>query len=134
MNLLRHFAKGVNKMQVAARIETAENQSPACIETTEGPDGRSTPRSRANLMASLRQRKAAPEMIQVLDISPAGCGFRSRWPFMAGTRVWLSLPGLETWPATIVWYADGKGGLEFENPLHPLVAARFASDVDEQGN
>ena len=110
-------------MQLSARIEPMERQ-----------DSRGTPRRPANLMASLRQRTAPPEMIQVMDISPAGCGFRSRWPFMAGTRVWLSLPGLETWPATIVWYADGKGGLQFENPLHPLVAARFTSDVEQQGS
>jgi hypothetical protein len=56
-------------MQVAAHIEPiGQNES------------RRTPRRRANLMASLRQRKAQPELIQVLDISPTGCGFRSRWP------------------------------------------------------
>lgn len=105
-------------MQVAAHIEPLEMR-----------ESRGTPRHRANLMASLRQRKAPPEMIQVLDISPAGCGFCSRWPFAVGTRVWLSLPGLETWPATVVWCEDGKGGLQFENALHPLVAERFASDI-----
>ena len=109
-------------MQVAARIEAMEK-----------PESRSTPRRRANLMASLRQRKAPPEMIQVLDISPGGCGFRSRWPFVVGTRVWLSLPGLETWAATVVWCEDGKGGLAFENALHPLVAERYAADAGQDG-
>ena len=107
-------------MQIAVQLEAVATH-----------DHRGTPRRRTNLMASLRQRKAAPEMIQVLDISPLGCGFRSRWPFAAGTRVWLALPGLETWPATIVWYEDGKGGLQFENPLHPLVAERYAADVEQ---
>ena len=109
-------------MQVAARIEPMD-----------APDKRSTPRRRANVMASLRQQKASPEMIQVLDISPVGCGFRSRWPFLAGTRVWLSLPGLETWPATVAWYANGVGGLKFEKPLHPLVAERFAAEAGQGG-
>jgi hypothetical protein len=103
-------------MQVAARVELVDE-----------PDGRSAERQRANLMASLRQRKTPPELIHVLDISPAGCGFRSRWPFAAGTRVWLSLPGLETWAATVVWYEEGRGGLQFDNPLHPLVAERFTT-------
>ena len=107
-------------MQVAARIENIVVH-----------ESRSAPRRRANQMASLRQRKAPPEMIQVMDISRTGCGFRSRWPFMAGTRVWLGLPGLETWPATIAWYEDGKGGLEFDRALHPLVAERFAADMGE---
>ena len=102
-------------------------QVTAQIEIVDFPEGRAAPRQRANLMAALRQRKQPPEVIQVVDISPAGCGFRSRWPFVAGTRVWLSLPGLETWAATIVWYEDGRGGLQFENPLHPLVAERFSA-------
>lgn len=109
-------------MQVAARIE---------IEA--GHEGRSTLRRRANLMASLRQRKLPQEMIQVMDISPVGCGFRSRWPFTVGTRVWLALPGLETWPATIVWYENDKGGLQFEKALHPSVADRYASDIATNG-
>lgn len=109
-------------MQVAAQIEHGAIH-----------ESRGTPRRRTNQMASLRQRKAQPEMIQVVDISPAGCGFRSRWPFLAGTRVWLSLPGLETWPATIAWYEDGKGGLEFDKPLHPLVAQRYAADLGQSG-
>lgn len=107
-------------MQVAATIETMENH-----------ENRSAPRRRANQMAALRQKKLQPEMIQLVDISPSGCGFRSRWPFVNGTRVWLSLPGLETWPATIAWYEDGRGGLQFESPLHPLVAERYASDIGQ---
>ncbi|WP_395614035.1 PilZ domain-containing protein [Allosphingosinicella sp.] len=111
-------------MQIAARIEPID-----AVNVIEAGESRSAPRRRANQMASLRQRKAPPEMIQVVDISAMGCGFRSRWPFVAGTRVWLSLPGLETWAATIAWYEDGKGGLQFENPLHPLVAERYASGL-----
>jgi len=109
-------------MQVAARIEAAESH-----------ENRSAPRRRANQFAALRHKKAPPEMIQVVDISTIGCGFRSRWPFTIGTRVWLSLPGLETWPATIAWYEDGRGGLSFENALHPAVAERYASDIGQAG-
>jgi hypothetical protein len=109
-------------MQVAARIDRVETR-----------ENRSTPRRRANQLAALRQQKAQPEMIQVVDISTVGCGFRSRWPFTTGTRVWLSLPGLETWPATIAWYENGKGGLRFETPLHSLVAERYASDIGHAG-
>ena len=97
------------------------------IEPDSAPESRVAPRQRANLMASLRQRKLQPEMIQVVDISPQGCGFCSRWPFLVGTRVWLCLPGLETWAATVIWYGDGRGGLKFDSPLHPLVAERFAA-------
>lgn len=110
-------------MQVSARIE---------METFT--EGRSQPRRRANLMASLRQRKLPKETIHILDISPMGCGFQSRWSFVQGTRVWLALPGLETWAATIVWYENGKGGLRFETPLHPAVAQRYEADLARSGN
>jgi hypothetical protein len=45
--------------------------------------------------------------------------------FAVGTRVLLTLPGLEVWPATVVWFGDGRGGLKFDRPLHPAVAERF---------
>ena len=105
-------------MQVAAQIEFIESK-----------ENRRAPRRRANHMAALRQRKAPSEMIQVVDISAVGCGFHSRWPFTIGTRVWLSLPGLETWAATIAWYEEGRGGLRFDTPLHPMVAERYSSDA-----
>jgi len=104
-------------------------QVSAKVETEAGDDSRRVKRHRANAMATVRQLKQPSEMIHVVDISPVGCGFRSRWPFFAGARVWLGLPGLESWPATVVWYEDGNGGMRFERPLHPLVAERFAADV-----
>jgi hypothetical protein len=85
-------------------------------------------RHRSNMMAIVRQQKRPYETIHILDISPEGCGFRSRSPMPVGARVWLGLPGLETWAATIAWFEDGKGGLRFDQPLHPQVAERFAAN------
>jgi hypothetical protein len=79
------------------------------------------------MMAIVRQQARPDETIHIVDISPEGCGFRSRWPISIGARVRLGLPGLENWAATVAWFEDGKGGLRFERPLDPLVAARFAS-------
>ena len=106
-------------------------QVSAKIEHEVGDDGRRARRHRANTMATIRQLKQPSDMIHVVDIPSVGCGFRSRWPFFSGARVWLGLPGLETWPATVVWFEDGKGGMRFERPLHPLVAERFAANVEE---
>lgn len=108
-------------------------QVPIQIEPEDFHEARATERRRANLMASLRQQKKAPELIHILDISPTGCGFRSRWPLFSGTRIWLGLPGLETWPGTVVWFEDGRGGIAFERPLHPMVAERYASGAAAQG-
>lgn len=109
-------------MQVSAQVEYG----------TGDDDSRRSVRHRTNTMATARQIKQPNEMIHVVDISCEGCGFRSRWPFSIGARVWLGLPGIETWPATVVWFEDGKGGLRFERALHPLVAERFAASVDHR--
>jgi hypothetical protein len=100
----------------------------AHIDPIIGDDRREGIRHRSNMMAVVRQQKRPSETIHVVDISPEGCGFRSRWHLPVGARVWLALPGLETWAATVAWFKDGNGGLRFERPLHPLVAARFASE------
>ena len=102
-------------------------QVQAHIDPASGKDQRSARRRRSNMMAVVRRQKQPNETIHVVDISPEGCGFRCRWPIPVGARVWLGLPGLETWAATVAWFEDGKGGLRFERPLHPLVAARFAA-------
>lgn len=89
------------------------------------PSRRASPRQGASASASLRAWKGSTEAIRLTDISPTGCGFEARWPFQAGARVWLRLPGIEPWAATIIWFEDGRGGLSFERPLHPAVATRF---------
>jgi hypothetical protein len=98
----------------------------AQIESMADGDRRRGHRHRSNAMARIRQLKRTPEMIHVTDISAAGCGFRARYAMPVGTRVLLTLPGLEVWLATVAWYEDGRGGLKFDRPLHSAVAARFA--------
>ena len=102
----------------------------ACFDADPGDDRRGSGRDRADLWAVLRQQKQPNEAIRIVDLSPEGCGFRSLRPMPVGHRVWLALPGLETWAATIAWFENGKGGLRFERPLHPAVAARFVSRKD----
>jgi hypothetical protein len=105
----------------------------AQVEFAAGYEGRRVARHRANTMATARQMKQPNVMIHVVDISCEGCGFRSQRPFTVGARVWLGLPGIETWPSTVVWWQDGKGGLKFERPLQPVVAEGFATRIARDG-
>ena len=84
-------------------------------------------RQRSGLLAVVRQLRRHNDTVHLVDISTDGCGFKSAWALPAGTRVWLSLPGLETWPATVAWFEAGMGGLDFEQPLHPVLAECFAA-------
>jgi hypothetical protein len=81
----------------------------------------------------LRHFKRGAEFVELVDLSTDGCGFTSRWPFEIGARVFLGLPGLETWPGTIVWHKERHGGVRFDRPLHPAVAERFAARIAEGG-
>ena len=116
------FSTGMSMMQVSARLDNASW------------DERRAGRHRANLMAVIRRQKHANETIQIVDISVDGCGFRSRRPMPVGARLWLGLPGLETWAATVAWFEDGQGGLRFERPLHPRdLAEALSTDPPRPG-
>lgn len=106
-------------------------QVPAYLDIGSDQERRGGGRLRAEAMAVLRRQREPNEMIQIVDISAEGCGFRSRWPMPVGGRVWLGLPGLETWAATVAWFEAGKGGLRFERPLPPAVAAQLTSAVED---
>jgi hypothetical protein len=104
-------------------------QASLALRMDEEDDRRNSTRHPSEALATLRQRNRPNELIHLTDISALGCGFRLRWALPVGTPVWLGLPGLETWPATVAWCKDGKGGLRFDRPLHPLVAERFAAEL-----
>ena len=69
-------------------------------------------------------RPAAP--VTVLDLSTHGCGVEVSGHCEPGSRVWLKLPGLEAWPARIIWADGNRAGLSFDRPLHEAVVARYA--------
>jgi PilZ domain len=89
-------------------------------------DARLVGRAQSRVRAALRSSLGGAEPVELVDLSTHGCGFRSRADFVAGMRVRLTLPGLEAWSATVVWFGEGRGGLQFVRPLHPGVAARYA--------
>lgn len=94
-----------------------------------GRKGRSSTRHRAATTAGLKAFRGPAERVRVVNISTDGCGFEARWPFQTNMMVLLKLPGLETWPATVIWYEQGRGGLRFVRKLHPKVARRFESAI-----
>jgi hypothetical protein len=75
-------------------------------------------------LASGSERPGAP--VTVVDLSSHGCGIEVAGHCEPGTRVWLKLPGLESWPSRIAWAEGGRAGLSFDRPLHPGVVERYA--------
>jgi hypothetical protein len=96
------------------------------FERYEIGNRRTAERRRAVTRALVKQPRSRPLAIELSDISSQGCGFASPCSLAPGARVLLDLPGLEIWPAIVIWWRDGQGGLSFCRPMHPAVARRFA--------
>jgi hypothetical protein len=100
----------------------------ASIERGSAYDRRRYQRTPVSIGAGLGSAQDRPSTdVTVVDLSEGGCGIESSAWLEAGARVWLKLPGLQSWPARVAW-ADGvRAGLEFDQPLHPAVVGRYRS-------
>ncbi|HEY1605738.1 MAG TPA: PilZ domain-containing protein [Allosphingosinicella sp.] len=98
----------------------------ASIERGNAYDRRQYVRRPVHIGAGLGANDRPASSIVLFDLSTHGCGFEATCHLEAGTRVWLKLPGLESWPARIAWTGEGRGGLEFDKPLHDAVVERYA--------
>jgi hypothetical protein len=98
----------------------------ASIERGSAYDRRQYVRRPVNIGAGLAGNDRPASSVVLFDLSTHGCGFEATCHIETGARVWLKLPGLESWPARIAWAADGRAGLEFDRPLHDAVVERYA--------
>lgn len=97
------------------------------LEPAGGVFQRKAERNPTRIHAALRPRGLANIEVRVIELSTHG--FRASTPanLEPNTEVRLRLPGLEPWPARVVWVTDAGYeslvGFEFERPLHPAVLA-----------
>lgn len=99
----------------------------ALLERGSAADRRRFERHPVSLGAGLARandRPAAP--VTVVDLSTHGCGIELAGHCEPGARVWLKLPGLESWASRIVWAEGNRAGLSFDRPLHQAVVDRYA--------
>lgn len=98
----------------------------ASLERGSAYDRRQFVRQPVSIGAGLRADDRPSSSIIVVDLSTHGCGLEAGCHLEAGARVWLKLPGLESWPARVAWAQHGRAGLAFDRPLHESVVARYA--------
>lgn len=100
----------------------------ASLERGSEYDRRRYARSAVQIGAGLRSggddRPSTP--ITVVDLSTGGAGVETGSYVQPGSRVWLKLPGLQSWPARVAWCEGSRAGLSFDSPLHPAVVERYA--------
>ena len=92
-------------------------------------EDRSAPRVRLNIPASMRPSGSPGFAVVVRDLSLSGVACEALTGMSAGTRVWLTLPGLSALQAKIVWNDGTVVGCEFDSLLnkavHANILARF---------
>jgi len=95
-------------------------------EDAPAPNGRAAERVPLELGAGLRQRGASGVSVQVMDLSTHGFRAATHLELPVGADVWLRLPGLEPYHATVAWSKGHFIGCAFERPLHPAVVEMIA--------
>lgn len=95
-------------------------------------EDRCAPRTRLEIPASLRPSGGRSFQTNVLDLSLGGFSAQCVNRMHTGSLCWLTLPGLESLQAEVVWWQDNMVGCAFANLLSPIVhdniLARFRGD------
>lgn len=84
-------------------------------------EDRCAPRTRIAIPATLRPSGGRGFQTVVRDISTAGFAASAICRMHAGTICWISLPGLESFQAEVMWWNNSVVGCGFSQMLSPLV-------------
>ena len=100
-------------------------------------EDRSAPRTKLLIPAQLRQSGGRAFQTVVHDLSLSGFSATAVSRLHVGTVCWLTLPGLESLQAEVVWWEDSMAGCAFAQLLSPIVhdniLARFRGDGTYRG-
>jgi hypothetical protein len=84
-------------------------------------EDRSAPRIKLKIPAQMRPSGSPAFSVIVRDLSLSGVACEALTGMSAGTRVWLTLPGLAALQAKIVWNDGTMVGCEFDTLLNVAV-------------
>ena len=84
-------------------------------------EDRSAPRVQLKIPASMRPSGSRGFAVIVRDLSLSGVACEALTAMSAGTRVWLTLPGLSGAPASSVRIRGAMVGCAFDTLLNPAV-------------
>ncbi|NYH93933.1 hypothetical protein FHS75_000238 [Novosphingobium marinum] len=95
-------------------------------------EDRSAPRTKITIPAQLRPSGSKGYQTVVKDLSLSGFSAMAINRLHPGTLCWLTLPGLQSMQAQVVWWENGLVGCAFNELLSPIihdnVLARWRGD------
>lgn len=97
----------------------------ARLERAVAHDQRRFARHPVSVRAGLAAGDRPSSPVAVVDLSTHGCGLEIASHVAEGDRVWVALPGLESWVGRVAWTQDGRAGIAFDRPLHQAVVDRY---------
>lgn len=84
-------------------------------------EDRSAPRTQVSIPASLRPSGSKGYQTVINDLSLSGFSAASLNRMHVGTICWLTIPGLESMQAQVIWWEDGQVGCAFDKLISPIV-------------
>jgi PilZ domain len=84
-------------------------------------EDRSAPRTKLSIPALLRPSGSKGFQTVVQDLSLSGFSAVAVNRMHLGTLCWLTLPGLESQQAEVIWWDSGLAGCAFHQLLSPIV-------------
>lgn len=84
-------------------------------------EDRCAPRAKVSIPAMLRPSGGRSFHTEVHDLSLGGFSATAHRRMFAGNLCWLTLPGLESLQAEVVWWEGGLVGCAFASLLSPIV-------------
>ena len=97
---------------VHARNEPYENAA---------QEDRSAHRARISIPAGLRASGTKGYQTVVRDLSLSGFSATAVSRIHPGTYCWLTLPGMQSMTAKVVWWEEGLVGCAFEELMSPII-------------
>jgi hypothetical protein len=89
--------------------------------THASQEDRCAPRTRISIPASLRPSGSRGFQTVVQDLSLAGFSAMAINRMYPGTLCWLSIPGLQSLEAEVIWWNNSLVGCAFHQLLSPVV-------------
>lgn len=84
-------------------------------------EDRCAPRTKISIPSSLRASGSRGFQTVVRDLSVSGFSATALNRLHPGTVCWLTLPGLESMQAQVIWWEDGMVGCAFQSLLSPII-------------
>ncbi len=78
-------------------------------------------RRSALLNATLTGSSIKPHHVTVIDLTGYGCGLEGALRTHAGECLVLTIEPIGPLAGKVIWWSEGRLGLEFLQPLHPAV-------------